>query len=116
MAAGAVFRLAYGLATMFAPRFVAGRWAAAEPDSVMNLRGFAGQHIAIATFTLLASRSEYLARPALLLNAGVEIGDAAAGAFELSERGIRDPIAVGGVLLPFVGFATWLSALDKLGR
>ena len=115
MVAGGLVRLGYGLTTMFAPRFVAGRWAAEEPDSVMNLRGFAGQHIAIAAFTLFASRSERLARPALLLNAGVEICDAVAGGFEVHERGSRDPIALGGMALPFIGLATWLSALRKLG-
>ncbi len=99
---------------MFAPRFVAGRLAAVEPDSVMNLRGFGGQHIAIAVFTLISSRSRHLARPALLLNAGVEVCDAVAGGFEVRERGTRDPTAMGGVLLPFVGLATWLTALRKL--
>ncbi len=116
MVAGGLFRLTYGMATMFAPRFVAGRWAAAEPDSVMNLRGFGGQHIAIAAFTLFSSRSQRLARPALLLNTGVEICDAVAGGFEIRERGPRDPIALGGVVLPFFGLATWLSAFRKLGR
>jgi len=42
VAAAASGRLAYGLATMFAPRFVAGRFAAHESGSVMNLRGFGG--------------------------------------------------------------------------
>ena len=114
MVGGASVRLAYGFTTLFAPRFVAGRWAAPEPGSVMNLRGFGGQHIAIAIFTLCASRSPNLARPALLLNAGVEVCDAAAGGFEMHERGTRDPFAVGGVVLPFVGLATWLSALRKI--
>lgn len=116
MVAGGLVRLSYGLTTMFAPRFVAGRLAAEEPDSVMNLRGFAGQHIAIAVFTLCSSRSRRLARPALLLNAGVEICDAVAGGFEVHERGTRDPIALGGVMLPFIGLATWLSALRRLRR
>lgn len=101
---------------MFAPRFVAGRWAAEELDSVMNVRGFAGQHIAIAALTLFSSRSQRLARPALLLNAGVEICDAVAGGFEVHERGTRDLIELGGVALPFVSLATWLSAFHKLGR
>ncbi len=55
MTAGGLVRLTYGLGAMFAPRFVAGRYAAAEPDSVMNLRGFGGQHIAIAIFTLFSA-------------------------------------------------------------
>jgi hypothetical protein len=101
---------------MFAPRFVAGRYAAAEPDSVMNLRGFGGQHIAIAIFTLFSARSRKMARPALLLNTGIEIGDMVAGGLEVRERGTRDPIAVGGVLLPLVGLTTWLTALIKLNR
>jgi hypothetical protein len=96
IAAGASVRLAYGLATLFAPRFVAGRYAAPEPESVMNLRGFGGQHIAIAVFTLVSSRSRNLARPALLLNAGIEVCDAVAGGFEVA------------------GF--WLSALRTIGR
>ena len=114
MVAGASVRLAYGVASLFAPRFVAGRLAAAEPDSVMNLRGFGGQHIAIAVFTLISSSSQDLARPALLLNAGIEVCDAVAGGFEVRERDSNDPVAIGGVVLPLVGLATWLSALRKL--
>ncbi|MGH9917350.1 MAG: hypothetical protein ACRD6W_00540 [Nitrososphaerales archaeon] len=111
---GGLFRLTYGLAAMFAPRFVAGRYAAAEPDSVMNLRGFGGQHIAVAIFTLLASRSREMARPTLLLNAGIEVCDMVAGGLELRERGSGDPIAVGGVLLSLGGLITWLTALFAL--
>jgi len=116
MTIGGLVRLMYGLSALFAPRFVAGRYAAAEPDSVMNLRGFGGQHIAIATFTLLSARSRTMARPTLLLNTGIEIGDMVAGGLEVRERGTRDPIAVGGVLLPLVGLATWLTALTRLDR
>ncbi len=57
-----------------------------------------------------------MARPALLLNTGIEIGDMVAGGLEVRERGTRDPIAVGGVLLPLVGLTTWLTALIKLNR
>jgi hypothetical protein len=116
MAIGALVRLTYGLGALFAPRFIAGRVAAPEPDSVMNLRGFGGQHIAIGIFTLLSSRSRDLARPALLLNAGIEVCDVVAGGLEVRERGAQDPIAVGGVLLPLVGLTTWLTALRTLGR
>jgi hypothetical protein len=116
MTAGSVGRLAYGLAAMFAPRFMAGRYAPAEPESVMSLRGFGGQYIAIAVFTLFSARSPHLARPALLLNVGVDICDAMAGGFEVRENGVRDPIAVGGVALPAINFATWLLALRKLER
>ena len=116
MTAGASVRLAYGIGAMFAPRFIAGRYAAAEPDSVMNLRGFGGQHIAVAVFTLFAARSRQMARSALLLNAGIEVCDMVAGGLEVRERGTSDPIAVGGVLLPLVGLTTWLTALNKLDR
>ena len=116
MAVGALLRLTYGLGALFAPRFMAGRYAAAEPDSVMNLRGFGGQQIAIGIFTLLSSRSKEMARPVLLLNAGVEVCDMVAGGLEVRERGARDPIALGGVLLPFVGLTTWLTALITLDR
>jgi hypothetical protein len=111
MMVGASGRLAYGLATLFAPRFIAGRFAAAEPDSVMNLRGFGGQHVAIAVFTLVSARSPHLARSAVLLNIGVEVCDAVAGGLEVRERGAGDPIAKGGVVLPLVNLAYWLSAL-----
>jgi hypothetical protein len=115
MAAGASGRLAYGLATVFAPRFIAGRFAAPVPESsFMNLRGFGGQHIAIAVFTLFAVRSSHLARPAVLLNVGVETCDAVVGGLELRDRGIRDPIAVGAVTLPFINLAYWLAALRKV--
>jgi hypothetical protein len=116
MTAGGAVRLAYGIGALFAPRFIAGRYAAAESDSVMNLRGFGGQHIAVAVFTLLASRSRQMARSALLLNAGIEVCDMLAGGLEVRERGTRDPIAVGGVLLPLVGLTTWITALIKLDR
>lgn len=116
MSAGGVVRLAYGLAALLSPRFVAGRYAAAEQDSVMNLRGFGGQHIAVAIFTLLSARSREMARSALLLNAGIEVFDMVAGGLEVRERGSRDPIAIGGVVLPLVGLATWLTALIKLDR
>ena len=116
MATGASVRLAYGLAAMFAPRFMAGRYAPAEPESVMSLRGFGGQYIAIAVFTLFSARSRHLAHPALLLNVGVDVCDAMAGGFEVREKGVGDPIAVGGVVLPFAGLATWLSTLRRLGR
>lgn len=116
MALGAVLRLTYGMGAMFAPRSVAGRLAAAEPESVMNLRGFGGQHIAVGVFTLVSARSSTGARPALLLNAGMEICDVVAGGLEVRERGHRDPIAVGGVLLPFVGLTIWLTALRTLTR
>jgi hypothetical protein len=114
MTAGSFGRLAYGLATMFAPRFMAGRYAPAEPESVMSLRGFGGQYIAIAVFTLFSARSRHLARPALLLNVGVDVCDAMAGGFEVREKGVGDPIALGGVALPAVNLATWLWALRKL--
>jgi hypothetical protein len=114
MTAGSVGRLGYGLAAMFAPRFMAGRYAPAEPESVMSLRGFGGQYIAIAVFSLLAARSPHLARPALLLNVGVDVCDAMAGGFEVREKGGGDPIAVGGVALPAIGLATWLWALRNL--
>jgi hypothetical protein len=39
-----------------------------------------------------------------------------AGGLEVRERGAGDPIALGGVLLPFVGLATWLTALLTLDR
>lgn len=107
-------RLGYGLAAMFAPRFMAGRYAPAEPESVMSLRGFGGQYIGVAVFTLLAARSPHLARPALLLNLGVDACDAVAGGFEVREKGAGDPIAVGGVVLPAIGLATWLWALRRL--
>jgi hypothetical protein len=116
MTAGSFGRLAYGLAAMFAPRFMAGRYAPAEPESVMSLRGFGGQYIAIAVFTLFSARSRHLARPALLLNVGVDVCDAMAGGFEVRENGVGDPIAVGGVTLPAINLATWLWALRKLER
>jgi len=116
MVANSLGRLAYGLATMLAPRFVAGRWAAPAPDSVLNLRGFGGQHIAIAVFTVFSSRSTRLARPAVLLNLGVEVCDAAVGALEVRERGTQDQIAMGALVLPFINLATWLSALRRLDR
>ena len=116
MRGGALVRLAYGVGAMFAPRFIAGRYAAVELGSVMNLRGFGGQHIAVGLFTLLSSRSKEMARPALLLNAGIEVCDMVAGGLEVRERGARDPIALGGVLLPFVGLTTWLTALLTLDR
>jgi len=114
MTAGSFGRLAYGLASMFAPRFMAGRYAPAEPESVMSLRGFGGQYIAIAIFTLLAARSQHLARPARFLNVGVDICDAVAGGFEVREKGVGDPIAIGGVALPAINLATWLWALRSL--
>ena len=114
--AGSLGRLAYGLASMFAPRFMSGRYAPSEPDSYMTLRGFGGQYMAIATFTLIAARSPRLARPALLLNLGVDACDALAGAFELREKGAKDPIACGGVALPAITLATWLLALRLLER
>jgi hypothetical protein len=114
MTVGSFGRLAYGLAAMFAPRFMAGRYAPAEPESVMSLRGFGGQYIAIAVFTLFSARSRHLARPALLLNVGVDVCDAMAGGFEVREKGVGDPIAVGGVTLPAINLATWLWALRKL--
>jgi hypothetical protein len=116
MTAGSFGRLAYGLAAMFAPRFMAGRYAPAEPESVMSLRGFGGQYIAIAVFTLFSARSRHLARPALLLNVGVDVCDAIAGGFEVREKGVGDPIAVGGVALPAINLATWLWALRELER
>jgi hypothetical protein len=116
MTAGSFGRLAYGLAAMFAPRFMAGRYAPAEPESVMSLRGFGGQYIAIAVFTLFSARSRHLARPALLLNVGVDVCDAMAGGFEVREKGVGDPIAVGGVTLPAINLATWLWALRTLER
>jgi hypothetical protein len=116
MTAGSLGRLAYGLGAMFAPRFMAGRYAPAEPESVMSLRGFGGQYIAIAVFTLFSARSPHLARPALLLNVGIDICDAMAGGFEVRENGVGDPIAVGGVTLPAINLATWLLALRKLER
>lgn len=114
MTVGSFGRLGYGLAAMFAPRFMAGRYAPAEPESVMSLRGFGGQYIGVAVFTLFAARSSDLARPALLLNMGVDVCDAVAGAFEVREKGGGDPIAVGGVALPAIGLATWLWALLNL--
>jgi hypothetical protein len=114
MTAGSFGRLAYGLAAMFAPRFMAGRYAPAEPESVMSLRGFGGQYIAIAVFTLFSARSRHLARPALVLNVGVDVCDAIAGGFEVRENGVGDPIAVGGVTLPAIFLVTWLWALGKL--
>lgn len=114
MTAGSLGRLAYGLAAMLAPRSISGRYAPAEPDSVMSLRGFGGQYIAIAVFTLFSVRSPHLARPALLLNVGVDACDAMAGGFEVREKGTDDPIALGGVALPAINLATWLWALHKL--
>ena len=116
MTAGSIGRLGYGLASMFAPKFMSGRYAPAEPASYMTLRGFGGQYMAISTFTLFASRSPHLARPALLLNVGVDFCDAMAGAFELREKGRRDPIAWGGIGLPAVNLATWLLAFRLLDR
>ena len=116
MTAGSFGRLAYGLAATFAPRFMAGRYAPAEPESVMSLRGFGGQYVAIAVFTLFSARSRHLARPALLLNVGVDVCDAMAGGFEVREKGVGDPIAVGGVALPAINLAMWLWALRKLER
>lgn len=116
MAAAASGRLAYGAATLLAPRWVAGRWAAPESGSVMNLRGFGGQHVALGVYTLFAARSRRLARPALLLNAGVEVCDGVAGGFEVHERGFGNPMALGAVLLPAVNLAAWLTALRRLER
>jgi hypothetical protein len=114
MVAGSTVRLAYGAAALFAPRSVAGRLAAREEGSVMNLRGFGGQHVAVAVFTLAAARSPRLAPAALRLNAGIEVCDAVAGGFEVRESGFDNPLAVGGVLLPVVGLATWLASLRGL--
>jgi uncharacterized protein YjeT (DUF2065 family) len=114
--AGGLVRLVYGLSAVLFPRFIAGRYAAAEPDSVMNLRGFGGQHVAVGIFTLISCRSRPTARSALLLNAGIDACDMMAGALEVRERGAREPIALGGVLVPLVGLTTWLTALIKLDR
>lgn len=114
MTVGSLARLGYGLGAMFAPRFMAGRYAPAEPESVMSLRGFGGQYIGVAVFTVLAARSSDLARPALLLNIGIDVCDAMAGAFEVREKGGGDPIGVGGIVLPAMGLATWLWALLAL--
>jgi hypothetical protein len=116
MVAGSAARLGYGLAALLAPRLVAGSFAAAEPDSAMNLRGFGGQHIALAVFTLISAQSRHLARPALVLNVGVEICDAMAGALEVRERGTQDELAVGGVVLPLANLRIWLTALSNLSR
>jgi len=116
MTAGSLGRLAYGLGAMFAPRFMAGRYAPPEPESVMSLRGFGGQYIAIAVFTLLSARSPHLARPALLLNVGVDVCDAMAGGFEVREKGVGDSVALGGVALPAINLSMWLWALRKLER
>ena len=89
MTAGSFGRLAYGLAAMFAPRFMAGRYAPVEPESVMSLRGFGGQYIGLAVFSLFAARSPELARPALLLNVGVDVCDALAAP---SRSGRRVPV------------------------
>ena len=116
MTAGSLGRLGYGLASMFVPRFMSGRYAPAEPESFMSLRGFGGQYMAVSAFTLCAARSPHLVRPALLLNVGVDVCDAMAGAFELREKGRNDPIARGGVALPAINLATWLLALRLLER
>jgi hypothetical protein len=116
MAVGGLIRLSYGLAALLAPRWVAGRLAAVERDSVMNLRGFGGQNVAVGAFTVLASRSPDLARPVLLLNAGLEVCDATAGSLEIREKGTDDPIAMGGVVLPLVSLMLWLAALATIER
>jgi hypothetical protein len=42
--------------------------------------------------------------------------DAVAGGFEVDERGCPDPIAMGGVVLPFINLTYWLWALRRVGR
>ena len=80
----------------------------------MNLRGFGGQHIAIALLTMVAAHRTDLARPALALNLGCETFDAAAAVLELRDRGGPDRIAVGGIATPLIGALTWTAALRRL--
>ncbi len=113
-----VWRLAYGLGSMLAPEWMAANRLAPtlrdHPDPRMNLRGFGGQHIAIASLTMVAAYRTDLARPALVLNLACETFDAAAAMLELRARGAPDAIAVGGIVIPLAGALTWTAALRRL--
>lgn len=104
-------RLAYGAACEVAPHRVGGTLAAEMPGSSLNLRGFGGQHIAIAIFTLLCLQSPAYTRLAVRLNIGIEVCDLLSGGLELRDQGADDNIAVGAVALPILNLAAWLSAL-----
>jgi hypothetical protein len=115
MAGGAQFRLTYGRGATFAPRS-AGRYAGDEPGSVMN-------HAASEDSTSLLASSPF-PRPArrrwrdrrCSTTQDRGLRHACRGGLKARERGARDPIALGGVLLPFVGLTTWLTALLTLDR
>ena len=117
MVAGSTARLAYGVGSLVAPDWMSGRLAPdvrGHADGRMNLRGFGGQHIAIALLTMVAAHRTDLARPALALNLGCETFDAAAAVLELRDRGGPDRIAVGGIATPLIGALTWTAALRRL--
>jgi hypothetical protein len=117
MLAGSAARLAYGVGALIAPDWMSGRLAPdvrGHAEGRMNLRGFGGQHIAVALMTMFAAYRTELARPALAVNLGCETFDAAAAALELRDRGEADRIAVGGVATPLIGALTWTAALRRL--
>lgn len=70
---------------LFAARFVAGCYAADEPGSVMNHAASEDSTSLLASLPPLA-RSKEMARPALLLNAGIEVCDMLAAGLEVRER------------------------------
>ncbi len=116
VALGGTIRLLYGLGALLAPSQVSGRIAPeihGLPGPRMNLRGFGSGHIALAAFTLAATRSPRHAPAALALNAGSDVLDAAAAALELRARGGMDRVVAGGMLLPALGLATWSVAARR---
>src|SRR5215217_7534656 len=90
---GGAARLAYGLGSIFAPEWMAGRLAPTlrgHPDPRMNLRGFGGAQSAIALYTLTTATTRAGARDALRLNALTDGLDTVVSLLEWRDRGKLD--------------------------
>jgi hypothetical protein len=84
------------------------------PDPRLYVRGFGAHQLLVAGFTIAATRSRRLLRPALVLSTLLDAVDIASAVAEVRARGGADQTTVAGIVFSGSGLALFAAALRRL--
>jgi hypothetical protein len=116
---GSLVRGAWGAGAFAAPEAMRGAQLTGgpdleRPDARLYVRGFGAHQVLIAGFTIAATRSRGLLRPAVVLSALLDGVDIASAVAEVRARGGLDRTVAGGIVFSGAGLALGVAALRAL--
>ena len=119
--AGSLVRGAWGAGAFAAPAAMARAQLIGGPDLQLAdprlyVRGFGAHQLLVAGFTVAATRSDALLRPALVLSALLDAVDIASAVAEIPARGGLDRSLASGIVFSGGGLALFAAALRALDR